>query len=629
VLLAGIAFFALLGRRDIVTSHEARVVQVARQMAESGWPWNASRVSVPSVSVTTINGTTQLAPTPDGRMSVNPWIVPVINGQIRLQKPPLPYWCDAVMFRLFGFSEAIARFPSALLGFIGALLIYDLAKHAFGRRVALPAMIVWFTTHFVVDEYRKTMADPYLAFATLLAIWAWIRASKNGDSHRFSCSPENGVGPRFHRDENGDSHGISEHVFSRGCFVVVFYVALGIGGLAKGPVVLITTLPGIAMWEIAMWRRLHPRRIATQWWGHLVGIALFAILLIPWLLLVTRELPQALAIWKYEIDAQEKPREPYYYFLTIWQLTLLWTIPWVIGVVMTLIHGRRGLRSPRGRPRAFALGWLIIVLAIFSLKGEKKNAYLLPIMPACVLLAGDAVAMLLRSAFRGRGDAIGGIALLAQLVIGVGFAVSIMVLAIRNHLGASAIGVGVVVLLISLFPWRGIYEKRPRQWMYLQATAYVAVLVVFIGLYMASLDRARSPRSFAAELLRVSHELNVPIWRAQSPEEVSVYLPIDLPDASAAGRVLIAVDDPKHAFAGSPRAFEAGIPDIRVRDERELQLSTSVTTRRYRLFDVTLDRGVNPIAGGIESLGERISRAAPPEKKGGVTEVTPPREIQN
>jgi hypothetical protein len=152
---------------------------------------------------------------------------------------------------------------------------------------------------------------------------------------------------------------------------------------------------------------------------------------------------------------------------------------------------------------------------------------------------------------------------------------------------------------------------------------------VFIGLYMASLDRARSPRSFAAELLRVSHEMNVPIWRAQSPEEVSVYLPIDLPDASAAGRVLIAVDDPKHAFAGSPRAFEAGIPGIRVREERELQLPTAVTTRRYRLFEVTFDRGEKPIAQRIERMGERVWRAALHQNKGGVTEVTPPREIEN
>ena len=577
LLLAGIAFFALLGRRDIVTSHEARVAQVARQMAESGWPWNASRVSVPSVKLTTINGMTTLAPAGDERMLVNPWIVPVLNNEIRLKKPPLPYWCDAVMFRLFGFSEAIARFPSALLGFLGAILIYDLARNAFGRRVALPAMIVWFTTHFVVDEHRKTMADPYLAFATLMAVWAWVRATQVQRASKF---------------------------------VVAFYIALAIGGLAKGPIVLITSLPGIAMWEIAMWRRGRIGALLRRWPGHLVGLALFSLLLVPWLIGVTRELPQAMAIWKYEIEAQEKPREAYYYFLTIWQLTLLWTIPWVIGMVMTLTHGRRGLRSPRGRSRVFALGWLVVVLTIFSLNGVKKNAYLLPIMPACVLLAADVVAMLVVVARRKKSEGLAGIAMIAQLVIGVGFAVSVVVMAARNHLGASAIGIGTAVVLISLLPLRAILQKRAGQWLLLQATAYVTVLVVFIGLYMASLDGARSPREFAVELLRVSRETNVPIWRAQSPEEVSVYLPMDLPDASTARRVLIAVDDPKHEFAGSPRAFEAGIPGITVTDLREIPLPMSATKRRYRLYDVTLNRGGNQVANAAGRSITIASKAA-------------------
>jgi 4-amino-4-deoxy-L-arabinose transferase-like glycosyltransferase len=581
LLLAGVAFFSLLGRRDIVTSHEARVVQVARQMAVSGWPWNAQPVSVPSVTVTTVNGMTTLAPSPTERMNVNPWIVPVMNGEIRLKKPPLPYWCDAVMFRLFGFSEATARFPSALLGFIGAILIYDLAKHAFGRRVALPAMIVWFTTHFVVDEYRKTMADPYLAFATLLAIWAWIRATVP------------------------DSKGAG-YLLSRGAwFVVLFYVALAMGALAKGPIVLITALPGIAMWEIAMWRRLRPRRLATQWVGHVVGIAIFALLLVPWLLLVTRELPQAMAVWKYEIEAQEKPREAYYYFLTIWQLALLWTIPWIVGVVMTFIHGFRGLRSPRGRPRIFAVGWLVIVLAIFSFNAVKKNAYLLPIMPACVLLAADLLSLLLIAARRKKGEGLAGIAMIAQLLIGMGFATSVVVLAIRNQFGVSAVGVAIFVLVIAVFPLRAILAKRPGQWLMLQATAYVAVLVVFIALYMVSLDRARSPREFAAGALRVSREMNVPIWRARSPEELSVYLPIDLPDASNAPRVLVILDDPKNQFRPSPQAFEMMLHVPRVVTQEEL----IPVVRRYRLFDITIDRGSNHIA---KAAGRSITIASNP-----------------
>src|SRR5437764_5596271 len=87
VLLAAATFLSLLGRKDIVTSHEARVAQTARIMAASGWPWNANPVSVPVMRMTEVDGIKELRPDPShGRTQVNPWLVPVINNQLRLQK---------------------------------------------------------------------------------------------------------------------------------------------------------------------------------------------------------------------------------------------------------------------------------------------------------------------------------------------------------------------------------------------------------------------------------------------------------------------------------------------------------------------------------------------------------------
>src|SRR4051812_13376666 len=97
LLLLGLSmatFLLFIGLRDIATSHEARVVQVARQMAAAGWAWEGKRIDVPQVEIVHLPAGLRLRAKEDGStMSVNPWIVPVINGQIRLQKPPLPYWC--------------------------------------------------------------------------------------------------------------------------------------------------------------------------------------------------------------------------------------------------------------------------------------------------------------------------------------------------------------------------------------------------------------------------------------------------------------------------------------------------------------------------------------------------------
>src|SRR3954451_22241861 len=91
--LALVVFLPMVGARDIVTSHEARVAQTARQMAAVGWPWAARAVSVPVVAIREVDGMKRLAPLPGaGTMEVNPWLVPVINGQGRLQKAQLLYW---------------------------------------------------------------------------------------------------------------------------------------------------------------------------------------------------------------------------------------------------------------------------------------------------------------------------------------------------------------------------------------------------------------------------------------------------------------------------------------------------------------------------------------------------------
>ena len=103
-ILASAVFVLFINGPDIVASHEGRVAQPARQMAASGWPWSAKPADVGARCPATgeCEARTDWSAEP---IHVNPWLVPVLNGQIRLQKPPLPYWCEAVFFRLLGFSE--------------------------------------------------------------------------------------------------------------------------------------------------------------------------------------------------------------------------------------------------------------------------------------------------------------------------------------------------------------------------------------------------------------------------------------------------------------------------------------------------------------------------------------------
>lgn len=376
-LAAGVLFLAFLGRRDIVTSHESRVAQTARLMAASGWPWSATPVTV-------------ARPGSDQPWQVNPWIVPVFAGEVRLQKPPLPYWCTAVVFRVLGTSEWAARAIPALMGVFGTVLLYALARRLYGFRVAFAAACIWITTHFILDEYRKVMADPYLAFFTLACIWAWIAAAQD---RRRMCA-------------------------------LVFYVSLALALLAKGPVALLHIAVPLAAWHL-----LFRARLPGPWPVHLWGVALLLAIALPWPLYVLGHLPHALEIWRYEsvgelADNVRNARPWYFYPPNLLLIALPWTPWWVLGLLDPLIRDRRP-------ERWLPLIWLAAIVLFFSLVNHKKNAYLLPALPAIVLMAAQAITLLRRNAPR---------------------------------------------LLV------------------VQAVVFGAILLVFVNLYDTSKDNARSPR---------------------------------------------------------------------------------------------------------------------------------------
>lgn len=369
-LLAAAVFLPFLGRRDIVISHEARVVQTAREMSASGWPWNAKPVTVPAVHLVNradLGNALRLDPDPGAPpLRINPWAVPILSGEIRLQKPPLPYWCSAFLFRLFGveWSEALARFGPALLGALATFLVADLARMTLGRRFVLPAALVWVTSYFIPDEFRKAMADPYLAFFALLAIWAWIRTS------------------------------IGRTPFS----ILLFYIATAFGLLAKGPPLFIHLAIPIALFHVLN-RRRPPGTIVS----HFLGLILLAAIALPWPIYIFKTIPHAGEIWRYEsigelADNTENAKPFYYYLPLLFQISLPWTPLWMMALALPFLRDRKR----RARRRLFPLLWYALIVIFFSAVHLKKAAYLLPAMPAQTLLIAQAIVFIIADLRRRR-----------------------------------------------------------------------------------------------------------------------------------------------------------------------------------------------------------------------------------
>jgi 4-amino-4-deoxy-L-arabinose transferase-like glycosyltransferase len=500
MLLAAVVMLPWLGREDITTSHEARVAVTARAMAVSGPPWRARSVRVPLPNLT---GEVDWYPM---SIQANPWIIPVMNGEIRLQKPPLPYWCVAVLARVGGFGEWTARLPSVLLGIAATGLLYSLTRLIAGRRVAWLAGIVWVTTFFTVAEYRKAMADPYLALFSLMCVWAWVKAALEG----------------------------------RPAMLLVFYAALGLGMLAKGPVVFVHVTVPIVLWHICDARsRLRP---AMLW--HIGGALLFAAVVLPWAALVIAMVPDAAAIWRYEslgeFAENRRNARPFWAYLPwVFQIGLPWTPVWLVGMALPFRHGLH-VAWRKQRRAMFAPLWLAVIVVFFSLAHVKKMAYLLPVMPSVAMVAAEGLRVVgarLRLRRREAGAlAVGqaGIAAVAGGVVGV--------LAWHDVGRAWAIPLAAAALVLGAWGVSAAMKGRAVRWLGTTACGYMALLIALIGLHRADTHNLRSPRSMAEAIRAAAAAEDATILVPMLPAEVAIHMPAEQRYDPGRTRALVVLD---------------------------------------------------------------------------------------
>jgi 4-amino-4-deoxy-L-arabinose transferase-like glycosyltransferase len=552
----------LLGARDIVTSHEGRVAQTAREMAASGWPWAATPMRVPPAHLTRrADGAMRLEPASgEPPVELNPWLVPTLNGVIRLQKPPLPYWCAAILFKLSGgFSETAARLFPATFAAVGAVLLYQLARALAGEVAAWLAGLVWLSSYFVFDPYRKAMPDPYLAFFTLLAAWAWVTGSLR----------------RTQADDGGGA-----------IITLAFYLALGLGGLAKGPVIFLHVALALIAYHVCYRRRKLP----GKWWSHVLGAALFLAMAVPWPAYVLSHVPHALDLWKYESVGElgenvEHAARWWFYFPQLFVISLPWTALWLIG-----IWDAFRTTSPTKRRRLlFPAIWFGATVLFFSFVNLKKDAYLLPVMPAGVLLGAQGLRAVL-AGFR-RGDRRAGIVLAAHAIAGAITSVALgwATLQARASTTERACGVGLAfaAILLAVGAMRLVRTRNSRPAVVCTAVAFALLLFVLSNVVITAKDNARSPRPAAQIVAKEAAAPDSAIYHRYLPSEAAVYLPVGSAEVPAANRVLLIVGD-RRVGAGplKPADFQSWFPDRPVVSVETIPLGRRDESGRWSVVEI-------------------------------------------
>jgi 4-amino-4-deoxy-L-arabinose transferase-like glycosyltransferase len=325
VLLAGLTFFAGLGRGAITDSDEAFYAEAAREMVESG-----------------------------------DWLTPHYNYEPRFQKPVLYYWLTAATYQVAGTGEAAARFWAAMAGLGLALLTAVAARRWYDdESTGLVAGAIAATSFGYFALARMALPDLPLAFCVTLAIYAAFVATLEREMYpgRWVLLSALGVGLGFLMK------GPLGLILPALVVIPVLLVerrSLNLRGrdaLLGFTVFVLVALP----WYVAMWHVHGTPYLESFFLGD--------------------------NLERFATERFNDPR-PWWFYLPVAAGGLLpWTpllLLWV-GPTLGVLTRRRDVGAIETR----LLFWVLLPLAFFTLSVGKQPRYILPILPPlAILLAG-------------------------------------------------------------------------------------------------------------------------------------------------------------------------------------------------------------------------------------------------
>ena len=286
--------------------------------------------------------------TPLCMMEQDVWVVPCLDGEPRLRKPPLVYWLTRASLEAWGPSLAGSRLVAVLFGALLVLGVTLVAEELSGDAgLGLRAGLVALSCLGLAIGGRLLELDvPVAAFSTLalLALLRWYR-----------------------RDQTG--------------YLLLGAVLLAAGFLTKGPVVLVVWGAGGA--ALLAWDPAARSFLARRWRAALGGVLLTLALALPWFLYVGGLYPEASS----QSLSQELTARRFLQFspVPLYGILML-SLPWAL-LVPALPWLTRTLPGPQRRLAGQLLLWLVLTLAPFLLFRVFERYLMGSLVPLAILIA--------------------------------------------------------------------------------------------------------------------------------------------------------------------------------------------------------------------------------------------------
>jgi len=288
-------------------------------------------------------------------LDANDWVTPRLNGIKYLEKPPLQYWATAGAFAMFGVDEWTARLWPAVTGLLCiAFTAFASLRLAPGSPGGVAALMLAGSWGFFLGSQFLTL-DMGLTFFLTAAMLS------------FALSRRADISPKAQRH-----------------WMLLAWAAAACAVLSKGLVGVV--IPGLAL---AVYLALERDLSALRRLHWIAGLSLFAAIALPWFILVQDRNPEFFHFFfvhehfeRYSLPDHHRPG-PWWYFIPV-VLVGLW--PWTPAVPAAMVKAWRAPAGDGFKLDRFLVIWAAVVLVFFSASHSKLPGYILPALPAILLL---------------------------------------------------------------------------------------------------------------------------------------------------------------------------------------------------------------------------------------------------
>ena len=285
------------------------------------------------------------------------FLVPFKNGEPYSHKPPFMFWMFHAGWAIFGVNDWWPRLVLPLFSAGALLLTFLLARRLWPQHAGLggQASLILASSLLWIVFSTSVMFDVMLAFWVLVGMHGVLSATE------------------------GKRRGF-----------VLLGIAIGLGVLTKGPVILLNLLP---VTVLALW--WNPGLKWSRWFAGVVGAVLLgAAIALMWAIpagMAGGEAYRNAIFWGQTADRMVESfahRRPFWWYLPLLPLMLF---PWFVwpGLWKALAHHRK---TGLDRGMRFCLAWMLPVFVAFSFISGKQPHYLVPLFPAFALLTARVLA---------------------------------------------------------------------------------------------------------------------------------------------------------------------------------------------------------------------------------------------